>query len=200
MVTISANCSHSFTLSILNLENNSSLHEAIFDLQVWTGFWGSAAQTFMWSSSVCQYVCVCVRRWPLTGAKSSLSVKPAKWIRTASEVWTVNCALSLVTLKPALSVGQLPGYIRTVRPSSSSQPAQRSNTAPELSLYWKQTKCAIKKCVWCFATWTPWDETHLICSADLLQQHFGWGSIFTFCEFRFGQCVGFIGVLKYIKK
>ena len=142
-----------FIQLLLNLENDSSLHEAAFlDLvQVWAGSAGSVWDRLELSfeALVCACVCFWVWCWPLTAAKPSLSVETSQ-VNTDSQ-WSVNRAPPLVTLKPALSVGQLPGYIHTVRPSSQVHPSQhRGNRAPELSLSWKQMKCAIKNvCVKC---------------------------------------------------
>lgn len=103
------------------------------------------AQTIIWSSSVCQYACVILA----SDRSQAVSLSETSQVNTDSQR-SVNCALPLVTLKPVLSVGQLPGYVHTVKPLSPSKPAQRSNKAPELSLYWKQTKCAIKMFVMTF--------------------------------------------------
>lgn len=87
--------------------------------------------TFMWSSSVCLY--------KLASDRSKVvALSETSQVNTDSQRG-VNCALPLVTLKPALSVGQLPGYMHAVRPSSPSQPAHGSR-APELSLCWKKDK------------------------------------------------------------
>lgn len=94
----------------------------------------------------------CRGHWPLTGAKSCLSVKTSR-VNTDSQ-WSVNCALPLVTVKLALSLGQLPGYIHTARHLSSPKPAQRSSAAPEPGWCWERTKCARgEKCQACFF-WT----------------------------------------------
>lgn len=91
-------------------------------------------------SCVCVCVCACRGHWPLTGAKSCLSVKSSR-VNTDSQS-SVNCALPLVTVKLALSLGQLPGYIHTVRHLSSPKPAQRCSAAPEPGWVWKWTICA----------------------------------------------------------
>lgn len=89
----------------------------------------------------CVSVCVCLM---LASDRSrAIPLRETGPVNTDSQR-SVNCALPLATLKPALSAGQLPGYIQTVRQSDSQQ---RGSRAPQLSVCRKQIKLALKH-VW----------------------------------------------------
>lgn len=106
---------------------------------------------------LCVCALVCVRACDVGLWQEPSHVSQWNWPSEYGQQWSVNCALALVTLKPALSVGQLQGYIPTVRPARPWLKCAKNGWNVQIN------NCDSDLC-----------KGNQLCSTDLLHWHFLW--------------------------